>query len=98
MHQMFKLTSYRSLEGFFSAIKLYNRFCLVCDGFFPPSLSKCPDTVGYETDDRSILPANVFQCSPGGFPVFQEFLFMTERGLLLNLVMFRKEIFKAFVE
>lgn len=33
MHQMFKLTSYRSLERLFSDIKLYNRFCIVCDGF-----------------------------------------------------------------
>lgn len=57
----------------------------MCDGvFFPPPLSSCPDTVGCETDDRSILLANVFQCSPGGFPVFQELLFVTERGLLLE--------------
>lgn len=51
-------------------------------GFFSP-LPFPAVTVGYETDDRLILPANVFQCSPGGFPVFQELLFMTERGLLL---------------
>lgn len=84
MCHMFKLTSYRSLERLFSDIKLYNRFCLVCDGVFPPPLSNCPDTVGCETDDRLILLPNVFQCSPGGFPVFQELLFMIERGLLLN--------------
>lgn len=81
MHQMFKVTSYSSLERLFSDIKLYNRFCIVCDGFLSLPF---PDTVGYETDDRSILLANVFHYSLGGFPAFQELLFTTERGLLLD--------------
>lgn len=93
MHQMFKLTSYRSLERHFSDIKLYNRFCLVCDGFFSPSLSSCPDTVGYKTDDRSILLPNVFQCSPGGFPASHD---RKRPSSVPGDV--EKIIFKAFVE
>lgn len=56
----------------------------MCDGVSFPPLSNCPDTDGYETDDRSVLLADVLQCSPGCFPVFQELLLMTERDLLLD--------------
>lgn len=75
---MFKLTSYRSYTRLFPDIKLHNRLSvIVCDGVSFLPLSNCPDTVGYETDDRSVLLADVFQCTPG-------LLFMAGRGLLLD--------------
>lgn len=82
---MFKLTSYRSYTRLFPDIKLHNRLSvIVCDGVSFLPLSNCPDTVGYETGDRSVLLADVFQCTPGCFPVLQELLFMAGRGLLLD--------------
>lgn len=98
MHQMFKLTSYRSLERLFCDIKLYNRFCIVCDEF----LSLPFPALQTQLDMRQMIDQFFWLMFSSAVLVvsqsFRNYFSWQKEAFFWMDLLIRKEIFKAFVE